>query len=69
MRGRSRVDRRGMRRRMLVSGVRNGQRRRETKRHGDDGRCQNPGEVALNAHDSPYSTRRSGPGGLFADCD
>ena len=54
MRGGSRVDRRhmGMRRRMLVSRVRRGQRRRKTKRHGDDCRCQNPGEVVLEAHDS-----------------
>ena len=71
MRGGSRVDRRrmGMRRRMLVSGVRNGQRRRKAKGDGDDCRCQNPGKVVLKAHDSKYSTGRCGPGGLFANCD
>ena len=54
MRGGSRVDRRhmGVRRRMLVSRVRRGQRRRKTKRHGDNCRCQNPGEVVHEAHKS-----------------
>jgi hypothetical protein len=69
MRGRTRVGRRRMRRRMLVSRVRTGQRRRKAKGNGDDCRCQNPGEVVFEAHDSPYSTRRSRPGGLFANCD
>ena len=63
------IDRRRMRGRMLVSRVRSRYGRRKTKGDGDDCRCQNPGKVVLEAHDSPYSTRRSGPGGPFANCD